>query len=104
LRLDEERIYKKEGLTIRAVAARMAEPEYRVRQLINAHLGFRNFNAFLHHYRIRDARESLRDAAKRHLGVAEIAYELGYQSLGPFNKAFKEITGQTPMEFRKGQG
>jgi AraC-like DNA-binding protein len=102
--IEGERIYRKSGLTIGALAARLREPEYRVRQVIHSHLGFRNFNALLNHYRVRDAREALRDAGKSHLGIAEIAFELGYQSLGPFNKAFKELTGQTPTEFRKNQG
>jgi AraC-like DNA-binding protein len=35
------------------------------------------------------------------LGVAEIAYRHGYSSLGPFNRAFKGIVGQTPTEYRK---
>jgi AraC-like DNA-binding protein len=72
----------------------------RVRQLINLQLGFRNFNAFLHHYRIREAQQALADPAKRHLSVAQIAYEVGYRSLGPFNRAFKEATGRTPSDYR----
>jgi len=30
-----------------------------------------------------------------------IAMDLGYGSLGPFNRAFKTITGLTPSEFRR---
>ena len=33
--------------------------------------------------------------------LSEIAYRFGYASLGPFNRAFKEIVGQTPTEYRK---
>ena len=29
-----------------------------------------------------------------------IALDMGYRSLSPFNKAFKEIKGMTPTEFR----
>jgi AraC-like DNA-binding protein len=99
--IDSDHVYTTPGLTIGMLAARLGEPEYRVRQLINAHLGFRNFNAFLNHYRVRDARRLLADPARPELGVAEIAYRLGYASLGPFNRAFKEMVGQTPSEFRK---
>jgi len=98
--IDVEQVFREEGLTIALLAERMALHEYKVRQLINAHLGFRNFNAFLHHYRLREAQKALSDPAKSRLGVAQIAYEVGYRSLGPFNKAFKEITGRTPTEFR----
>jgi AraC-like DNA-binding protein len=74
--------------------------EHKVRQLINSRLGFRNFNAFLHHFRIQEARRVLADPAQSHVGVAQVAYQVGYRSLGPFNKAFKELTGLTPTEFR----
>jgi AraC-like DNA-binding protein len=99
--IEAEQIFKTEGLTIGALAERLGEPEYKVRQLINARLGFRNFVAFLNHYRIREARKVLGDPGQRHLGVAEVAYRFGYSSLGPFNRAFKEIAGQTPTEYRK---
>jgi AraC-like DNA-binding protein len=101
LRLIEvEQVFREEGLTIAGLAERMAVHEYKVRQLINAQLGFRNFNSFLHHYRVREAQKALGDPSRNGHGVAQIAYEVGYRSLGPFNKAFKELTGQTPTEYR----
>src|SRR5262249_23323531 len=98
--LEVEQVFREEGLTIAVLAERLSVHEYKVRQLINARLGFKNFNAFLHHYRITEACRALGDPAKAHLGVAQVAYEVGYRSLGPFNKAFKETTGRTPSEFR----
>jgi AraC-like DNA-binding protein len=101
LLIEEEQVFKTEGLTIGGLAERLGEPEYKVRQLINARLGFRNFVAFLNHYRIREARKVLADPAQKRLGVAEVAFRFGYSSLGPFNRAFKEIVGQTPTEYRR---
>jgi AraC-like DNA-binding protein len=98
--IELDQVFRQEGLTIAALADRLGAPEYKVRQLINAQLGFKNFNAFLNSYRIREAQKALLDPARRHLGIAQIAYEVGYRSLGPFNKAFKEITGRTPTDFR----
>lgn len=98
--VEEGAVYREEGLTIGALATRMAVHEYKVRQLINDQLGFRNFNAFLNHYRVREARRLLADPETRHRNVAEVAFEVGYRSLAPFNKAFKDATGQTPTEFR----
>jgi AraC-like DNA-binding protein len=96
--------FRQEGLTITALARQMGEQEYKVRQLINSHLGFRNFSAFLNHLRIEEAKKALLDPPRGHLSIAEIAYQLGYGSLGPFNRAFREITGQTPTEFRRSGG
>jgi len=33
--------------------------------------------------------------------VITIAMDAGFQSLGPFNRAFKAMTGVTPSEYRK---
>ena len=51
---------------------------------------------FLNQYRINDACETLSDPAEARKTILEIAYELGYQSIGPFNKAFKDLKGLTP--------
>jgi AraC-like DNA-binding protein len=56
-----ERIYRQEGLSIGGLAVRLGLPEYRLRQLINEGLGYRNFNAFLNHYRIDEAKTALSD-------------------------------------------
>lgn len=101
--MEQQRVYKKEGLTIGALAELMNEQEYKLRRLINGQLGFRNFNDFLNQYRINDACEVLSDPAQNKKTILEIAYDLGYQSIGPFNKAFKDLKGTTPTAYRKSQ-
>ncbi|WP_085968603.1 helix-turn-helix domain-containing protein [Bradyrhizobium genomosp. III] len=96
-----ERIYRQEGLAIGALGARLDVPEYRLRQAINEGLGYRNFNAFLNHYRIDDAKTALSDVTQREVPVLTIAMDAGFQSIGPFNRAFKAETGMTPSEFRR---
>jgi AraC-like DNA-binding protein len=96
-----ERAYRREGLTIGALAAALGLPEYRLRRLINEGLGHGNFNAFLNRYRIDEARAALADPAQREVPVLTIAMDAGFQSIGPFNRAFKTDTGLTPTEFRR---
>jgi AraC-like DNA-binding protein len=96
-----ERIYRQEDLTIAMLAARLDLPEHRLRQVINEGLGHRNFNAFLNRYRIDEAKASLSDAGQRDVPVLTIAMDAGFQSIGPFNRAFKADTGLTPTEFRR---
>ena len=79
--MEEQKAYKKEGLTIRELANLMNEQEYRLRRLINGQLGFRNFNDFLNQYRINDACETLSDPAHMRKTILEIAYDLGYLSI-----------------------
>ena len=96
-----ERIYRHEGLTIGALAVKLELQEYRLRQVINEGLGYRNFNAFLNRYRIDDAKAALSDPNQRDVPVLTIAMDAGFQSIGPFNRAFKADTGMTPTEFRR---
>lgn len=92
--------WRREGLTIGALAEELGVPEHRLRRLINDHLGARNFAAFVNARRIDAAKQRLRE--RQTDSVSTIAFDLGFASLGPFNRAFKEATGLTPSEWRKG--
>jgi AraC-like DNA-binding protein len=96
-----ERIYRQDNVTIGTLSSRLKIPEYRLRRLINQRLGYRNFNAFLNDYRIEEAKAALADPAQAAVPVITIAMDAGFQSLGPFNRAFKAMTGVTPSEYRR---
>lgn len=96
-----EHAYRSEDLSIASLAARLSVPEYRLRRLINQRLGHRNFNAYVNGFRLAEAMAALADSSKRELPVLTIALTAGFQSIGPFNRAFKAATGLTPTEFRK---
>ncbi|TYO68275.1 helix-turn-helix transcriptional regulator [Bradyrhizobium hipponense] len=97
----DERIYRHENITIGVLAGRLKIPEYRLRRLINQRLGYRNFNVFLNNHRIEEAKAALADPAQAAVPVITIAMDAGFQSLGPFNRAFKAVTGVTPTEYRR---
>jgi AraC-like DNA-binding protein len=97
----DDRIYRHEGITIGTLATKLAVPEYRLRRLINQRLGYRNFNVFLNNHRIEEAKAALADPSQAEVPVITIAMDAGFQSLGPFNRAFKATTGITPTEYRR---
>lgn len=99
--MEVERRYRQEGLSIGMLATAVGLPEYRLRRLINGTLGYRNFAAFLNHYRLADARAALTDPAQAEVPILTIALDAGFNSLGPFNRAFKAETGMTPSEYRR---
>lgn len=99
--LREEQVYLTPGLSIGDLARRLEMPEYRLRAMINRRLGYRNFNALLHDYRIRDASERLSDPDMTNLPILTIALDVGYQSITPFNQAFRESMGCTPSVYRQ---
>jgi len=99
--MSDQRVYRAESLTVAALAARLGVPEYRLRRLINRRLGHRNFNAYINGFRLEDARTALADPGRKSQPVLTIALDAGFQSIGPFNRAFKAATGLTPTEFRR---
>ena len=57
-----------------------------------------NFVEYVARTRIEKARNLLQNP---HLRVSEIAFDVGFQSLSQFNRAFKKVTGQAPGEYRQ---
>lgn len=95
----ERRGYTQTSLTIAQLATALGCPEHRLRRLINGGLGYRNFSDFLNRHRVADACRQLSESGSE-VPVLTLALELGYGSIGPFNRAFKAQTGMTPTEFR----
>ncbi len=56
-----------------------------------------NFVDYVARTRVGKARTLLLDPQRR---VNEVAYEVGFQSLSQFNRAFKKVAGQSPRESR----
>ena len=98
--LDVEHVYRRPSLTLKALADLVGLPEYRMRKLINEQLGYQNFNAFLHDYRIREACRQLSDPQMRRIPILTIALSTGYQSINTFNRGFRDIMGMTPSAYR----
>jgi AraC-like DNA-binding protein len=96
-----EKVYHRTGLTIADLAAHLAIPEYRLRETINRRLGYRNFNDFLNDWRLKEAQDRLSDPSLAAVPILTIALDLGYGSIGPFNRAFKARFDTTPSEFRQ---
>lgn len=98
--MHEEHAYCETGLTIGRLAEKLCEKEYKLRRVINGEFGYRNFNDFLNQHRIAEAARRLVAPETRQLPVLTIALDVGYSSLGPFNRAFKELLMMTPTEYR----
>ncbi|MCW5635122.1 MAG: helix-turn-helix transcriptional regulator [Rubrivivax sp.] len=97
--MTQQHAYRREGLSVAALAADLGMGEAALRTLINQQLGYRNFNDFLHHHRLQEAAARL---AVEDLPILTIALECGYGSIGPFNRAFRQRFGMTPTEYRAG--
>lgn len=99
--MTDEAIYTRHSLKVADLARRLGEAEYKVTQSITGPLGFRNFNHMANHFRIEEAKRRLADPAFDALPILTIAYDCGFGSIGPFNRAFKAQTGVTPNAYRR---
>lgn len=97
----DEDLYVSPELKVADLAERLGQPEYRVTQSITAASGFANFNRLINHHRVERAKGMLRDPVLHGRPVLLIAFDCGFASIGPFNRAFKAETGRTPREWRK---
>lgn len=93
-------LFRTEGLTVTALAEKLGVQEYKLRRAINYGLGYRNFNEYLNFYRIRAAKEFLGNPQNATYPLIHLAFDLGYASPAPFNRAFKDATGITPGSYR----
>jgi AraC-like DNA-binding protein len=96
-----QQVWREEGLTIASLAVKAGMPEAQLRRLISDCLGYRNFPSFVNAHRIGAAKSRLADPNEARVTVSTIAYDIGFASLGPFNRAFKEETGVSPSEWRR---
>jgi AraC-like DNA-binding protein len=94
-------IWREEGLTIATLAVKANMPETQLRRLISDHLAYRNFPSFVNAHRIAAAKARLSNPNEARITVSAIAYDIGFASLGPFNRAFREETGFSPSEWRR---
>lgn len=93
-----EQLYTRPDLKVGDVASRLGEAEYRVSQAIGA-IGHANFNRWINQLRIGRAQQILADPTDAR-AILQIAYDCGFGSLGPFNRAFRDQLGTTPRAYR----
>jgi AraC-like DNA-binding protein len=89
------------NLKVADIARELKVPEYKVSHIIRHHFGAGNFNQYINQLRIKHAKTLLQDQSIKHWPVLVIAMESGFASVGPFNRAFKEICGSTPNQYRQ---
>lgn len=99
----QDGVWRQEGLTVGKLAQLVEAPEHQVRKAINQTLGFRNFSSFINQSRIEAAKALLRSRAHAATSVQQIAYDVGFGSLGPFNRAFRDTTGLSPSAYREAE-
>ena len=99
--MHEERLYRRDDLTLAALAERVGLTPHQLSEYFNNHRSL-NFAGFVNRHRVAEAGELL--LAEPDLTVLTIAYRVGFNSKSSFNTAFARETGVSPSRYRKTRG
>jgi AraC-like DNA-binding protein len=101
--LDEKKPFLDEDLSLAMLAGQLKITPNQLSQIINQKSAT-NFYNFINAYRVDAVKLKLKDPAMAHYSILSIAFDSGFRSKSAFNKIFKEVTGQTPLEYQKSGG
>ena len=95
-----DRIYEDENLSLSTLAEHVGLTGHQLSELINSHLGT-SFSRYVRRQRV-DAAKELLVKNPQH-SILSISIETGFRSQSGFYAAFRELTGQSPGEYRESQ-
>lgn len=97
----KEKPYRNSDLTIVDVASALSMRRHHLTQVINDQLKM-NFYTYINKLRLNEVMDHINEGADGE-SLLVIAFDAGFNSKSTFNRVFKESTGMTPSEYRKGQ-
>jgi AraC-like DNA-binding protein len=98
--MEKNKPYLNPELTIQELAEKINIPKHHLTYIINTGL-HKNFFNFINEYRVEEFKRRAADHENDHLTLLAIAFDCGFNSKSSFHNIFKNITGQTPSEFKK---
>ncbi|HWB27155.1 MAG TPA: ABC transporter permease [Chitinophagaceae bacterium] len=91
--------YQDPELSLNSLAEKLGIHPHELSKVINT-VFKKNFNDFVNEYRVTDIISKLQNPAYNNITLLGIAYEAGFNSKATFNRTFKQITGNSPAEFK----
>lgn len=95
--LELEKVYHEPTYTRSDMARELSVSEATLSRVINIHYN-KSFPQILNEKRVEDAKRLLLDTQEN---IKIIAQEVGFNSLPSFNRAFKDVEGRSPSDYRK---
>ncbi len=91
--------YQDPELSLSSLAEKLEIGPHELSRIINT-VFKKSFNDFISEYRVADVVQKMQDPAYDHITLLGIAFESGFNSKTTFNRAFKQITGKSPAEYK----
>jgi len=98
--LDEEKIYKENGISLDLLSEKLGTSRHNTSQVINEHFSM-NFYELMNKYRIDEAVDLIKNEKDNNLNIIDIAYKVGFNNKVTFNKSFKKALSVTPSQYIK---
>lgn len=98
--IEENQLYLESDVSLSSIGKLINISTQKASEVINQYAK-QNFNDYINHYRIQEAKKLLIDADSENFTIASIAFDAGFSSLSSFNSAFKKFEGRTPSSYRK---
>jgi AraC-like DNA-binding protein len=92
--------YLDPDLTLTGLAQTLSIPRNDLSRIINEKTG-KTFNDFINSYRVEKFKKLLNHPENQSETLLSLAFQVGFNSKTPFNAAFKKMTGESPIAYRK---
>lgn len=98
--MEKDKPYLNNMFSLNQLSGKITASPNHVSRIINEDFN-QSYYDFVSGYRIHEACKYLLDPEYKNRTIEEISFLVGYNSKAAFNKAFKKITGMTPLHFKK---
>lgn len=96
--MTESKAYQNENLSLASLAAELGVSSHQLSELVNTRLGM-GFSRYVRECRVKAAQTLLIAAPAQ--SILSVSMDTGFRSQSAFYAAFKEVTGQSPGDYRK---
>jgi AraC-like DNA-binding protein len=97
--MEQDALYLNPELSVTTLAQHTGVPQKTISAVLNQHL-HKSFNEFVNGYRVDAFKQKLCADDVKHLTIAGIAAECGFNSQATFQRTFRQLTGLSPSEFK----
>jgi len=97
---EKEKVFKNKELKISDIASSLNTNRTYISTFINTEYGC-SFNTFVNSYRVEEAKKLLTDEEYTNFSLDHIAEQAGFGTLHSFIRVFKDVTNNTPGNYRE---
>jgi AraC-like DNA-binding protein len=98
--MEQDALYLDPSLSLASLSGHTGIAPKTISAVLNQHL-HTSFNEFVNECRIREFKKRLLQPDQQNLTITSIAFDCGFNSQATFQRAFKQLTGMSPSEYRK---